>query len=293
MNKSFKNLILISSFLVFFALSYLIVLYAYGYQFDFKNLNWIKTGSLFIKTNLSDAKIHIDGKLKGKTSFLLATFVEKYFLPGNYEVIIKKEEFSTLFKNIEIKSGEVSQLAHIYLIGTEEINDFIKNSEQKEENTDYFINKTDGLLYRSPKNGKTEKISSEPVYIKNYKLKILRENIYLASSDSKAPGVFLLDSEGQWERLHLSPANDLILSPDNKKMAIVAPNEINVLWLKNESESPYFKEGQKELILGTNEKIEQVFWFKTGWHLIYLTENNQIHFVEIDNTGGRNNLVIY
>lgn len=292
MNKLFKNLVLISSFLIFFILSYLVILYAYGYQFDFKNLGWIKTGSLFIKTNLSDTQIFIDGQLNGNTSFLSATFIEKYLLPGNYDIRIERDGFLPLSKNIEVKSGEVGQLAHIYLINAKEINDFIENSEQEKENTDYFINKTDGLLYRIFENGKTEKISSEPVYIKNYKLKILREKIYLASSDSNAPGVFLLDSEGQWERLHISAANDLILSPDNKKMVILGPNEINVLWLKDESESPYFKEGQKELILETNEKIKQVFWFKTGWHLVYLTENGQTRFVEIDDTGGRSDLVI-
>ena len=292
MNKRFKNIILASSFIVFFVLSYLIVLYAYGYQFNFKNLGWIKTGSLFIKTNFSDAKIYIDGQLNGQTSFLSATFIEKYLLPRSYSIEIKKDGFLPLSKNIEIKSGEVGQLAHIYLINAEEITDFIENSEEEKENPDYFINKTDGLLYHSFENGETEKISSEPVYIKNYKLKILRENIYLASYDLKAPGVFLLDSEGKWERLHLSPTNNLILSPDNKKMAIVGQNEINILWLKDENESPYFREGQKELILGIGDKIEQVFWFKTGWHLIYLTENGQTYFVEVDDTGGRNDLLI-
>lgn len=292
MNKRFKNLILILSFLIFFGLGYLIVLYAYGYQFDFKNLNWIKTGNLFVKTNISDAQIYIDDRLTGKTSFLSATFAEKYLLPGDYEIRIEKEGFLPLFKSIEIKSGEVEQLAHIYLINTKEINDFIENSEEEEENTNYFISKINGLLYHKINSIETEKISFEPVYIKKFKLKILRENIYLVSSDQKAPGVFMLNPEGQWDRLYLSPASDLILSPDNKKMAIVGQNEINVLWLKDENESPYFKKEQKELILGTTEKIEQVFWFKTGWHLIYLNQNGQIRFVEIDDTGGRNDLVI-
>lgn len=292
MNQTFKNLVLISSFLIFFVLSYLIVLYAYGYQFNFKNLGWIKTGSLFIKTNFSDANIYIDGKLNGQTSFLSATFIEKYLLPGNYDIRIEKNGFLPLTKNIEIKSGEVEQLANIYLINADEINNLVKNTAEEEKNIDYSISKIDGLLYRKLENGEIEKVSSEPVYIKNYKLKILLGNIYLVSYDLKAPGVFLINSEGQWERLYISPATDLILSPDNKKMAIIGANEINILWLKDESESPYFKKGQKELILESNEKIEQVFWFKTGWHLIYLTESGQTRFVEIDDTGGRNDLVI-
>jgi small nuclear ribonucleoprotein (snRNP)-like protein len=292
MNKRTKNIILISSFLIFFIMGYLIVLYAYGYQFDLEDLRWVKTGSLFIKANLSNVKIYIDDELSGQTSFLTATFIQKYLLPENYEIKIEKDGFLTLVKNIEINSGKVDQLANIYLTNVEEINDFIKNSKEEEKNVDYFINKTDGLLYQKLENGSNEKISSEPVYIKNYKLKILRENIYLASYDSKAAGVFLLNADGNWERFHISPVTDLILSSDNKKIAIVGPNEINVLWLKDESGSPYFKKDQKELILTTNEKIKQVFWFKTDWHLIYLMENGQTRFVEVDDTGGRNDLII-
>lgn len=296
MNKRAKNLILIGSFLSFFILSYLIVLYAYGYQFDFKNLKWIETGGLLVKANIDGVKVYIDGQLKGKTSFLSNTFVEKNLLPGKYELKFQKEGFSILNKIIEIKSGEASQLANLYLAGVEEINGFIENSKpigstgssQVKENPNYFISKTDGLLYREFENEKIEKISSESVYIKNFSLKILDENVYLASRDSKAPGVFLLDSKGRWLEIHSLPANDLILSPDNRKLAVVGPNEITVLWLKDDNGPPYFRKNHKELVLKIGEKIKEASWFKTGWHLVYLTESGKTYFVEVDGTGGRN-----
>lgn len=292
MTKRIKNLILIGSFLVFFILSYLIVLYAYGYQFDFKNLKWIETGGILVKANIDGVRVYIDGQLKGKTSFLSNTFVEKNLLPGKYELKFQKEGFSILNKIVEIKSGEASQLANLYLAGTEEINGFLQSSEPIKENPNYFINKTDGLLYRELENEKIEKISSESVYIKNFSLKILKENVYLASRDSKAPGVFLLDSEGQWLEIHSLPANDLILSPDNRKLAVVGPNEITVLWLKDDNGPPYFRKNHKELVLRISEKIKGAFWFKTGWHLVYLTESGKAYFVEVDGTGGRNEVRI-
>lgn len=300
MSKRAKNLILIGSFLSFFILSYLIVLYAYGYQFDFKNLKWIETGGLLVKANIDGVRVYIDGQLKGKTSFLSNTFVEKNLLPGKYELKFQKEGFSILNKIVEIKSGEASQLANLYLAEDEEISGFIENSEPTrgepaesiKENSDYFIDKSDGLLYRKLENEKIEKISSESVYIKNYSLKILEENIYLASRDSKAPGVFSLDSKGQWLEIYSSPANDLILSPDQRRLAIVGPNEITVLWLKDDNGPPYFRKNHKELVLKISEKIKEAFWFKTGWHLIYLTDNGNAYFVEVDGTGGRNEVRI-
>jgi len=284
-----KTLILIGSFLAFFIFSYLVVLYAYGYQFDLKNLKWIETGGLLIKANLDGVEVYLDGELKGKTSFFSGTFIEKNLLPKGYDLRFEKNGFPILNKTIEIKSGEASQLVHLYLANADEINDFIENSEPIKENPNYFINKTDGLLYRKFENQKIEKISSESVYIKDFKLKVLQENVYLASRDPKAPGIFLLDPEGQWGQVDSSPASDLILSPDNRKMAIVSSNEINVLWLKDDNEPPYFRKNRKESILRIGEKIKEVLWFKTGWHLIYLTESGRTYFVEVD---GRNEVKI-
>ena len=292
MSKRTKTAILITSFLAFFVLSYFIISYAYGYQFNFANLKWVETGGLFTKANLDSVEVYINGHLKGKTSFFSNTFIEKNLLPGKYDLKFSKEGFPKISKTIEIKSGEANQLTHLYLPDQGEINDFIESSEPVKENPSYFINKKDGLLYRKTEDEKIEKISSESVYIKNFELKVLEKEIYLASKDLKAPGVFLLSSDGNWENIHSSSANDLVLSPDNKKLAVVGQNEISILWLKNENEPPYFEKSHKEVILKTSEKIERVLWFKTSWHLIYLTESGKTNFVEVDPSGGRNDLII-
>jgi len=292
MTKETKNLILVASFLTFFVLSYLIVLYAFGWQFDFKSFKWQETGGLLLKANMEGIRVFINDDFKGKTSFLSNTFIQKNILPGGYNLTFKKDGFPVLGKKIEVKSGEASQLIHLYLADSTEISDFIANSEPRKENPDYFINRADGLLYRRFENEKLEKISSESVYIKDFRLKVLQENIYLASSDPAAPGVFLLDSTGQWEQIHSLMTNDLNLSPDNKKMVIVGPAEITILWLKNENEPPYFKKNHKETILKTGERIKEALWFKTGWHIIYLTESGETHFLELDPLGGRNDVKI-
>ncbi|MEK7579761.1 MAG: PEGA domain-containing protein [Patescibacteria group bacterium] len=292
MSKGAKTFILIASFLSFFVLTYLIVLYAYGYQFNFEKLKWVETGGLLIKTNMDGVEVFIDGERQGKTSFLSETFVKKNLLPGEYNITLKKNGFPDLNKTIKVKSGEAVQLTNIYLPNSEEVADFVKNSEPVKENPNYFISRADGLLYQRLEDEQIEKVSSESVFLKNYKLKILQANIYLASYDLKTPGVFSLDASGAWEKIHSSSSNDLILSPDNKKIAIVGPNEISVLWLKNENEPPFFQKDRKELVIQSENRIKQVFWFKTGWHLIYLTETGSTHFVELDPTGGRSNLVI-
>ncbi len=291
MSAKTKNLILISSFAVFFVLGYFIIIYAYGYQFDFENLNWQKTGSILIGTNLNDIEIYIDDRLKGTTSLISNTFTEKNLLPGEYSIRIKKKGFQELDKNVGVKSGEVVQLFHIYLPDSDEIKSFIAKQKNEETEPVYFINKTNGFLYKNLGDNKFEKISSESVFIKDFSVSQLDNNIYLASKDTKAPGVFLL-TDGEWKQIHEIATTELLLSPDKKKLAIVSPNEINILWQKDDSEPPYFKNRHKELVLRIGEKIEKAFWFETNWHLIYLTANGETHFIELDSTGGRNDLVI-
>mgnify|MGYP001581668094 FL=1 len=160
MTKKIKALLLISSFAVFFILGYLIVLYAFGYQFDFEKFKLVETGGLLIKTNTDSIQILINDRQQGETSLISNTFVQKNLLPETYNVRLEKKDFFSLNKNIEIKSGEVAQLFHIYLARGSEIKDFINNkTSEKEIILTYFINKSDGLLYKRLDNGETEKIS--------------------------------------------------------------------------------------------------------------------------------------
>ena len=203
MGKKTKTTILIASFLAFFVLSWLIVLYAFGYYFDLKSFDWIKTGGFLVKAGSNDIQIFINDHLKGKTSFLSASFVKNKLLPESYWIRLEKEGNLPLNKNIEIKSGEATLLIHVYLTNREEIEDFIINElNRKTEELSYFIDKRDGLLYKKINDQKTEKISSEPVYIKDFGLKVLDGNIYIASKDTQAPGVFLLNSDGKWEQIY-------------------------------------------------------------------------------------------
>lgn len=294
MTKRIKKLILILSFAVFFVLSYFIIIYAYGYKFDFAALRWEKTGSILAKTNIGGVRVFIDSRLEGTTSLLSSTFVEKNLLPGQYDLRMEKENYPAVSKSVEISSGQVFQLVHFYLPKDGEIENYIKNpsSKNSDESADYVISKIDGLLYKKDDQGKVEKLSSEPVYIKNFALRVFKNIFYLASSDAQALGVFSLNGSGKWNNIYDQTAVDVILSPDGKKLAIIGSNQINVLWLEDENEPPYFRKGHNELVLRIGQTIDRVFWFKTDWHLIYLTDSGETHFLEIDPTGGRNDLII-
>lgn len=293
MSKRTKNLILFASFGLFFVLGSLLLSYAHGYKFDFEELKWVKTGGLAVKANVDGAQIFIDNQRTGKIPFLSNIFTQKNLLPGQYSLRIEDDGSPPILKNVEVVSGQVTQLIHVYLPKKEEIDDFIAaTAELEEKPIPYFISSRDRLLYKKIDSETTERISAEPVYIKNFSLKNFKDSFYLVSNDFEAPGLFSLNSEGKWDRLFARSLTDAALSDDGKKLAIIGENEIRVLWLENDNEAPYFRQGHTELVLHLGQKIEKVLWFKTDWHLIYLTSNGETRFIEVDPTGGRNDILI-
>lgn len=92
-----KRLILILAFLSILAF---VIAYARGYRLDFYKKSFTSTGILAISSNQKAAKIYINGNLKGVTDSNLT------LPPGEYQVEIKKEGYTTWKKTVKLK-GEL------------------------------------------------------------------------------------------------------------------------------------------------------------------------------------------
>lgn len=95
--KLIQRLILISAFIAVLAF---IITYARGYRLDLKKKSLTPTGILVISSSPKAAKIYINGQLKGATDTNLT------LPPGNYQVEIKKEGFTSWSKIVKLK-GEL------------------------------------------------------------------------------------------------------------------------------------------------------------------------------------------
>lgn len=314
MKKNQKTVLLILFILIFLILSNFLIIYAAGYKFDIKNFQWQKTGGIFAKLNTKKAEFFLNGRLIGKSfavynSFpIYYRFSKKRVLPGNYSLIIKKDGYFSLNKTIQVLPGIVTPLHHIYLVNKNEIEKLIsqtikeeqKNTKQKYINESsvefgkniYYINKKDGLLYRKSIKDQENKqqLSLASIELKKYRISVLDEDkIYLISQDQSNPGVFFLN-KGMWEKIHNQFSDKIALSSDKKKLAIGGNNNIYVIWLEDDEEFPYLTKNHKELIIRISKEIDKLYWFKTNWHLIYKTNTGEYHFVEVDPTGGRNDI---
>lgn len=153
MDKKTRRALFYGSAIIFLVLSYLAVLIATGYIFDFKNFKFVKTGTLALKTDIRGANIYIKNKKVGAASAIYGSFSKKYLLPGIYDVSIKKSGYYNWSKKVEIKSQEVTNFASIILIqenpargllnsnDTENVSNELKSFEKEElEATKQILN---------------------------------------------------------------------------------------------------------------------------------------------------------
>lgn len=116
MQKKTRTILFYSSVIFFTLLSIVVVLYSLGYKYDFIDNKFVKTGSLRVATNLSNAEVYINSELKGKTSFITGNFSKGRFLPRIYNVRVEKEGYQTWEKNIDIERGLFSDFPVVVLL---------------------------------------------------------------------------------------------------------------------------------------------------------------------------------
>ncbi len=240
------------TFTVFFAISSVIVVFfAQGYRLDFDSLKIVKTGGIFIKTSVDDAKIYINDKYVGSTNGILnhSTLISG-LKPKKYSVFIYKENYYPWNKTVEVKSEVAVELNNVLLFPLELKQ--IKIAELPIQTVSEFT------------------INDGEVKIENNKTKIISA---FNLSDGK-----LISSEKS--KLVASSSKE-ILSPDKNKKLYALNNRI---WID------YLNTQQTELIADYEPPITLFEWFNDSDHLIWFA-NNELIVSELDNRGDKRNSV--
>jgi len=116
---------------LFILVAPLVILHAQGYRFDFETKRIVQTGAFYFKVSPAGAEIYINNEFKKKTSFFFDSALIESLLPKKYKIEIKKDEYSTWTKTLEIKEKEVVTAKNIILFP--ENPDFIILSEGVEK----------------------------------------------------------------------------------------------------------------------------------------------------------------
>lgn len=93
-----------------------ILLYSQGYRLDLEQKRIVKTGAFYFKVVPKAAQIFVDGKLRKKTDFFFGSAFIENLLPQEYLVEVKKPEYQTWRKNLEIQEARVTEAKDIVLV---------------------------------------------------------------------------------------------------------------------------------------------------------------------------------
>jgi len=111
-----KTLIRITLFIAFIFLGIFLTLSSLGIEIDFSSLTLKKTGSIFLSYNKRDATLIINGVVeKVSPSLLTNSVLINRLKPGTYKIEIFLPGYFPYKKQLEVKSGLVTQLRDITL----------------------------------------------------------------------------------------------------------------------------------------------------------------------------------
>jgi len=136
MSKKTRKILFLICLFLFILTAPLAILYSQGYRFDLNppdgGIRITQTGGIFIKTEPKQAEIYINNQLIKRTDFFFGSALIENLLPKRYKIEVKRENYLSWEKNLEVREREVTEVKNIILF-PENINFNPLTSDQKNE----------------------------------------------------------------------------------------------------------------------------------------------------------------
>ncbi|MFH1841517.1 MAG: hypothetical protein ABH800_02030 [Candidatus Nealsonbacteria bacterium] len=252
MTKRKRTALFIFFVFLFFLIAPSIVLYSQGYRFDAEKKYIVQTGAFYIKALPRGNEVFLNDKFEKKSSVITGSIMTENLIPKTYKVEVKKAEYYSWQKNLEIIEKQVTEAKNIILFPE---NPGFTTSTDKEGFKELVL--------------KTEEIPS-----------------YATLYETAGNNTIWLEKD---ERLYLNDPEESIaqdiknfkVSPDSKKVVYSNNYEIWILFLEDQNEQPSRKKGEKIFLNRFSEKIGDVFWLN-NYYLIF-NIGKEIKISETDN----------
>ncbi|MEA3296142.1 MAG: hypothetical protein U9Q27_03340, partial [Patescibacteria group bacterium] len=298
--KSRKILIYFLIFL-FLIISPILILYSQGYCFDFENKKITQTGTLFFKTIPKYTEIYLNKNLKNKTDFLFGSTLIENLAPKQYEIAVKKNNFVSWEKTLEVKAMQVNNAKNIILfpenpkfknLNKNQINEIenfwaVPNQEKiilQEKEINQWVLK----LFDTKKIVKTRLITEKEI-LKILKISDKNKLELLNLSFSSNPEIILLETEikdaRQYFALNIKKTPiDIValdfLDPATKEISIYSfPQKFNVISDYKDLLKILFLKNNELYITGLSEKKENIAPVAKNILTYCVAQNNTIYYL--------------
>lgn len=246
--------------ILFLASSPLVILYAFGFRYDFTQKKLIQTGIIYLTPSVQDnIKILIDGKEELNKVSIQGIFKKDFVLynlmPKTYNIKISRENYHSWEKNLVVLPGLITYAQPLLLPSDPKTNLLLSDSNIVLWS---ISDKFKKIFYLKSEN---EKISAN---IYDFSKKTLNSKPIEASA-------------GQSKKIIITPQDSKIFfAPDGKKFgfAIAAENTRIILLNSTDREiSPI-----ADFIL--NERIIDMQWDDSSRYFLYLNEKGEVNLYD-------------
>ena len=287
--------ILFGTTIIFFALATpTILLYAWGYSFDWQKKKPVLTGGFYIRSIPKKAEVYLNNKLKGETPAFI-----KRILPRNYQVKVTKDGFHPWQKKLKAESKLVTEAKNIILIPLEPEIETVQDKlsenfslaeffPQERSDDILYIQKPSYILYRTDSANSFQEQISLTGLSSNQEYEIFASLNRKIAVLSEKEQLYFLNPETRSFELIAENVQEVQFSDDNKKLLYFTPREIWVYYLEDIFIQPNKKAREKELITRLSQKIKQAFWYpETNEHIIFAV-GQVVKIIELDDRDYRN-----
>lgn len=248
MSYYLRRFLLFLIVLIFFIAAPLVVYYAKGYRFDFRNLEFVKTGTISIKTIPRNAAVYLDGELLENGSPLKIDGLK----PRQYTLKISKEGYEPWEAQLAVKPEMVTAVTHVILLPVE----------------------------RSEKTLLQEKIQ-------NFALSPDKEKIIYSILEGEKKGVYLYDLKAsQQSQISTIYFDEFLWSPDGRKVILKSDSApAKRFAYLDTTEIPPAANHYKLWDLGSllPDPLEKASWQPGNSQRVFLLCTNDLYEVDLEN----------
>lgn len=279
MSKRSRRILFFFAFLVFVAGSYVAIIYAQGYKYSFEEKRFLHTGAIQLKVN-DDAKVFINDKLDGGTSFFTNSHTINGLLPSSYVLRLEREGFTPWQKTAVVEEGVITDFPRIIILPTSEV------EVPKLLDEIALILQSPAIITASPTPvpSATPKASPKP--------KPSGSPVASASTTPLPDQPFILQNKVLYinDNGTLKPyatnVTGYSISENQRKVLWWNDRDLWVGWLADQDYQPYQKAGDRELVTHFASIILKAGWFRGEDHIVI--DANGYKIVELDQRGGQN-----
>jgi hypothetical protein len=298
LSKKSRKIILIFLSVIFIIVAPILFLVSSGYRIDFKDFNFVKTGGIFIYSDLIGTKVFLDGEfVKNNGIFLRNTLIQNLKSEDIYKMRVEKEGYYTWYKDLIVYPNLVTEARVILIpkdINFEKINEFLVDSnsssiskattslDKKLLNPEYsniselFLGEinTEELIFPVEKEEKEEDVSTTT----------------LSLEDNLLPDYIL---ELNIEDIE----NKKLLKESGRILTWLENGDINVMWAGKEGSTPFYfcdiRGCRDRILVSLDTDISYYDFFPGRNDVLIVSTENHVFAVEIDDRSKQNIQKIY